>query len=1687
MGLVQNIEYVGGQTGFFFGSQDQLLDYIKQTQKLKGKKAKFRVQVKANNFYHKFPLSRLGVITRYNRNINAINTLHSLQASQSEAIFSEQQILAQYVGWGGCPNAFETNTTNKKWLQRCEGLSNLLTDEQYKAARQSTISSFFTPDSISAAIYAGLEAAGVNKLKNGEWLDTSAGVGGLLRTMPESIASNIKLTLIEKDDISSLILEQLYPDANHHHCAFEQVKLSKKFNVVMQNPPFGSATIFDKEDSTFSGLTLHNYFLAKSASLLDTKGWMIALVSSSFMDAKKSNNRQLLSQYVSLKAAVRLPKNVFEVGAGANATVDLLVFEQGGEKNPNPVWLGTDIEQDKQGNDYSLNQYYIDNPTQLVGTMVVSPYVKGNNVHCIAGDDFEEKSIAAIARTFSNLKYSVQTATKTIKPTAKKHVKAFSIIENFGTKEGSFAVGSGNKIYQLLGGTWVATSISGKAQARLIGLCGVRFSLMKLLEGEQNDYSTERLAVLRKSLTRRYNDFVSQFGFVHDAANQRVCKLDPTNYNLLSLERDYSAGVTPNQAKKLGVNVVQPTCKKAEIFTQRVMFPWKAPTSADSVQDALLASLNVYGKVDINYCSDLLDMSVNSLMEQADGELIFNDAGKWVTKNVFQSGNIKTKISMLHSQGLSDETQELYLNALNEVVPMDVNFEDIAVKLGASWIPANVYEEFANNLCGGKQNRHTKIEIRYISNEWYTNLFNLPHSLETSLGTVTYPFSRLLNRLMNGQPTQVTFKDSNGKRVIDKEASLENELNGDLIISEWDNFLLNSPQVQAKLSQIFNERFNRFAALKSVSDVMLLPDSNKAIKLREHQLKAVYRGITEGRLLLNHVVGSGKSYSIAAIAHELIRLGLKQRCLIVVPNHLTAQFAAQYLTLYPADQITVLSPDELTPAIRQATLLRLKTGSKIVICPESSFAAIPVDEDIEKSVIASEIEKLNEALLDADKSGQRFTVKNIETRKANLETRLSELANDQRKKGLTISELGIDALICDEAHGLKNLAYTSTRLANVKGTNTPTGSKRAFDWYLKIACLKHNNSNGLGVYLATGTPIANSLLEVYTYSKYLDEESLDSMGLLHIDSWVSAYADIRNDFEISATGSGFKSVTRLRAFNNISQLKSQWSLFTDSVSAKELLEYLPKIEKLDPITGKLHFYDAIPPITGGKPQQIVVDSTDFQLAFSKSLVQRAKCFKSSPIKNDNMLLVMNHAKKSSIDMRLLNPNLPIDESGHKIPTAARIVAKKYHETTSQKGVQIVFLDMGVPNRDGRHCVYHDLKEQLKDLGVEAGEIVYAQSFKTPIAKSELYSKLNSGIFRVVIASTYTLGCGANVNRNLVGITLLDSPYRPCDLEQRLGRGIRQGNALYEANPESFTLDINYLATKNSLDSFLFQALENKQKFITEFHSHNDLSLKTMDDISSTEITFAEMKAQTSGSPLVLEMVSLTKTIQLLEAKRNSFMRNKRNAVSDLDTQSKAQLKAKKMVEQLQLDMELGLTSVKGDQFTYTNAHNQVFTKFSDACNDITDSLEGTAAAVSAGLSKEAELALGSFAGFNLNVAVRNTNMQLVICTGEQRKYLFNIDSSKGNSLGRTILSSINNFIEKMDGHLNHYQSRLENSTDRLEHAGLVSKKDFNETDLLTDCKQRMIELIKEISEFEDVSTNDAENDLNDTEILNMAA
>lgn len=1638
----QTVQHVGGQIGFFFGDEEELHTYIDSVNK--SKKKALHIQVKARDYLKSLPLSKLSQVGRFNANVSALKQLAELRQLNCEPLEAEQAVLAQYCGWGAVANVFAPKV--KAWQKRHDELKGLLTLEQWNNAKASTISAFYTPDWLSAAIWTQLQAAGVK----GRLLDSSAGTGALIRNIPQKLFSALKVSLVEKDSVSAEILGHLFPSATVHHSGFEAAELPQQA-LVVHNPPFGDVPLFDANDSEISGLSLHNYFIAKAAKLLQPNGWQVVLVSSSFMDAKTDKSRAIVAKHATLKAAIRMPKAVFVDAAGANATVDLLVFEQGADQAP--TWLDTE-EQTNDSGTYRLNKYFIANPENPLGKMTVEAGYNAKNVHCVYnGADYQADVTAAIGRMFAGMKFKAVQASS-VTPVATAKPVTFDVAECEGIRKGSYGVSNCGALVMWDGHAWQATDLVGTKKARIAGMCGIREALLKLIQAEQDDLSDNELDALRGSLNLRYDAFVKKYGFIHDSPNARVIKKDPSCLNLLSLEKSYNSGVTAKQAQELGVPAQAPSCDKAEIFTVRAIEPWTAPTTAACIEDAINASFNVYGNLNVDYCASLLGFTdTESFTEHYDGSKIFFDNGRWMPENLFLAGDVKTKLATY--QASSDVNASAYVDRLSTVQPADIPFEDVAIPLGGSWIPANVLTRFVESLCVGHTiGRYTRINFRYAANQWHTDLFALPYQVEREFGSSTGDnFSQLLDRLLNGRSLTISYKDNEGKRHVDQQLTLENELNAEKINAAWLDFLAKDRDVQNLLVAIYNEKFNRNVPLTANPDSVVLPSANKNIVLRQNQLNAIYRGLIEGRLLLAHAVGAGKTLTMAAIAHELLRLGIKQRIMIVTPNHLTSQFATEYLRLYPSGEITVLEPEDLSAKERKATLLRIKTGAKLVVVPESSFATIGVPAEVQEQVIAKEIGTLEQALNELDTSEGYYSVKAIERRKAKLEATLKETAADSRKDGLDFLSLGIDCLFLDEAHSIKNLSYVSSRITNVRGGGNPDGSKRAFDFYLKIQCLKSLGHGSLGCYMATATPIANTLIEAYTFTRYMAEELLEEAGIYSLDDWLSTFAVISDEQEIAPTGQGFKLVRRLRSFNNLPELSKMWCMFADSVVRADLQQYLPKFE----FEGEL--FPVIPP---ANIQNVYVEPTESQVKYSDFLASRAKDFKSSPIDNDNMLLLMSDARKASIDMRLLNKGCPEIEAGNKLSQCADNAAKHYHASTAVKGTQLIFCDLGVPNTD-KFSTYDVLKSLLISRGVAASDIAFAHNYRTPAKKDELKAKMNAGLLRVVIASTSLLGTGANVNARMVALHNVDPCYRPCDLEQRIGRADRFGNQLYLANPKAFgNMEIYLYGTRRTLDGFLWQSLETKSNFINSFMKGDKTLERSGASLDADQMNYAQLKAECSGDKRVLEMVNLQRAIRRLEAQRHAYLRDSRIAENNIKTLESAISDKEKLIAGLSQET---FEDVSGENFNYRYG-NDVSTKYEEAAEVISHLVNGM---------KSCEIArIGMIGSAAIELFKGNFKDTLTVI-GQFGKYPIELGDVT-TSIGRVVINKTRTLIAKRESLILRQQEQIADYQRKIASDTLKVQASFDKMPELIECKTRIAELKRIIAaEASAVGAPQAEN------------
>lgn len=1487
MSNVQTITHESGQMGMFFGSAYDLEAF---TELHNNTRKRDYIMAVAKDYLTSTCLNVPSTMAqRFKANVAAITVLKALRGRNSSVTRVEQEKLALYCGWGAISEVFDEK--NAKTKTKRELLKSLLTKCEYDNARISTISAFYTPHYLGQGIYNMLSVAGFN---GGRICDPAAGVGGLIAPMPFEMFDRSKLTLVELDTVTAEALEHLYPSATvYGNRGFEELDLKANQDLVIQNPPFGSAKVLDESDREINGLTLHNYFMAKGVKVLRIGGLMVSIVSTSFLDSKSSKAREIVASLAELKGAIRLPKNVFLDHSGANASVDVLLLQRSSTASVAAAdWVEASEQTLPTGESYYLNNHYIKNPASILGVMEAQPGIQGKQIQCVSDSkDLVDVIKTAFATHFPADIYcesAVNSASESefLEPVAGR-VSDIAFIDRGGyaiTEDNYIAIRTaddenGNPSFE------VCQEIIGKRAARISSMIKVKQAMNELLELERTDAPEPLIDEVRNQLNKSYESFVRQHGYIQESANRRAFGSDPFFANLASLEVEFDGGVTSEQAKRLGVKAVKPFAKKAEIFTNRVIKPWVAPTSAESVIDALWIVWNDKRRIDLHRIALLCGKSHAEVKNELVGSLLFlnPETAEYDFAEKYLSGDVKTKFAQV-GLALKGNPELIHnYNALKAIIPADIPAVDIAVEMNAGWLPAKVVEEFITHLL------NCNLEAEHVLGQWFIKATNVPELIEyQQFGIEDYPASKIISRMYAGRELVVRRTLPSGTTVIDRDSTVQVEAIATEIKARFQDWVWKCETRRAELEKIYNERFNRWVRPTYTGEMLVFPEQSSQISLRSHQKTCVRRSLEQGSFLIDIAVGGGKTFIIASIVHEWHRLGLKQRTAVVLPNHLVEQIAIEWLRLYPLEKLLVLSPEDMSASVRRKTLNKIKTGSKIVLVPESTFKSISLPYEAEKELINDEIIETQAAIgmLQA-----KFSVKKLVTKLRNLEFKLKTLTNRQAKdESLDFAELGFDSLCVDEAHAYKNLRFSTVALTNVRGMGNADGSQRAWDMFCKIQYL-NNKFDHSGVVFSTGTPISNSIVELWTLQKYLSYKELKAMNLHWLDCWADLYATSTSEFEIDATGANFKPTVRLRSFNNLPELQSMYGCIAETVTKAELNEYLPKLEG---------GYNMIPPVVGGKPQTVFVDPSQAQREFINSLVERAKDFKQSPIDNDNMLLLMYHARCASLDLRMLDPNETANDNSKAVACAER-VTDIYRQYDAVKGTQIIFCDLSTPNKgkerlrakirnlmkeansgdeiaaaeldkigpdqilavDSNFSVYEDLKQKLIELGIPEHEIAFAQDYKTPKAKADLYLQLNSGVKRVVLASTAIMGTGANVNRRAVAVHHLDPSFKPSDMEQRTGRVERQGNSLYEADPANFDgVHVIYYATRNSLDSFLYQTLENKANWIEAFRSFKTAE-RTISDLSGDSLTFAEIKAEVSGNPLVLEHLQTSKLIDKL--------------------------------------------------------------------------------------------------------------------------------------------------------------------------------------------------------------------------------
>lgn len=1503
-----------------------------------------------------------GAKTKYKNNVAAIRILKQLQAEGRQATRQEQEALSLYVGWGGIPQAFERTdgSASSGWDKEVKELKELLTTEEYEAAEQSTRNAHYTSPQIVSAMWRAVERMGFT---GGKLIEPSVGVGNFFGLMPADIRAASALHGVELDKITAGLAANLYPEAKIANMGFQEYNIPDGyFDLAIGNPPFGAEKLYDGKRKHLSGFSIHNYFFARSVDALRPGGVLAMVVTNRFMDGTSNKAaREYIAERANLIGAIRLPNDAFSANAGTEVTTDIIFLQRREDGTPRQgaSWLRVEDYKDKSGKTVPLNQYFVQNPNMMLGEFGAYGTMYRPDDSALVKREGQDTA-ALLEQALNTLPERIMTAASKAKPETRATVSAQNVRVGSVYLDGDKVMIKGDDVM----GESTAEAVefpNEKAKQRVVGMIGIRDVLTDLRKLQLDPRSdAKRMNGLRKKLNQVYDDFVKEFGHINSDANKRLMRDDPTWPQLSALEDSYDKGVTAAVSKTTGEAQRAPSAKKAAIFSTRTQTPYRAPESASSAKDALITSLSETGRVNLAYMSELYSKPQDQIIQEL-GPLIFQDpTAGWVTRDAYLSGNVKAKLAKAKDMAATDPAYNRNVEALEEVQPKDVEAVDISIKPGASWIPANDMRDFAIHL--GAEKEVTAFYDASSAKWSFPNLWAAA-SAESRFGTGRMRLKAILEAAASQKAVQVYDTSYDGKRTLNEtETQLAND-KVNLVKEEFARWVWESDDRRTRLTRIYNDMFNTDVSRDYDGSHLTLPGKTDTITLRPHQNNAIWRIIQSGTTLTDHVVGAGKTFTLIGAAMELRRMGLANKPLFAVPNHLVAQWAADFVKLYPGANILAATKRDFEKENRKRLFARIATGDwDAVIVAHSSFGKVQVDPESESEFIREQIKDLTdsiEAIQVAEGKSSR-NVKQAADRRKKLEERLKRLTDiDNKDDSLYWSELGIDALFLDEAHEFKNLAY-STSMRNVAGLGSMTGSQKAMDLFMKVRQVL-KTTGGRNVVFATGTPISNTMAEMYTMQRYLDYDTLKQQGLAHFDAWARMFGEVVSDWELSPSGS-YKLNSRFAKFVNMPELMQRYTSFADVINRDDINRQLAAQGKRLPV----------PKVKTGKPINQVVERSNDQAMYigvptvnengvevypDGSLVYRAENLPKKAEKgSDNMLKIMSDARKAALDMRLINPSYP-DHPGSKTNVAADNILTTYKEWDKDKGTQLVFIDLSTPKAskaeeakrirdliekaengdeaaaeeldkispdelsalDSDFSVYDDLRQKLIDRGIPAEEIAFIHSAKTDIQKGELFAKVKSGRIRVLFGSTAKMGAGMNVQDRLVALHHLDAPWRPSDLEQREGRIIRQGNTFYDRDPEGFEVGIYRYATKQTLDSRMWQTLESKARFIEQVRKGNTAE-REVEDIGGEAANSAEMKAASSGNPLILEEMSLRQQIRKLENERQGFARDQ-HRIRDRISFSLGYIKTlERKISELESDAKLKTPesfAVKIEGVTYT--------------------------------------------------------------------------------------------------------------------------------------------------------------------------
>ncbi|MCM1364969.1 MAG: SNF2-related protein, partial [Ruminococcus sp.] len=1311
-----------------------------------------------------------GAKEKFRNNMAAINLLHELEFENRLATPEEQEILARYVGFGGLADAFDE--TKKNWGNEFTELYTVLSPEEYSDARESTLTAFYTPPVVINAMYQALSNMGFT---NGNILEPSCGVGNFMGLLPDSMKDS-KFYGVELDSVSGRIAKQLYQKANIAVQGYEKTALPDSFfDVAIGNVPFGQFKVLDKKYDKNNWL-IHDYFFGKTLDKVRPGGLIAFITSSGTMDKKNPAVRKYIAQRAELLGAIRLPNNTFKANAGTEVTSDILFLQKRDTltaEEPSWVHLGID------SNGHEMNQYFIDNPDMVLGEMVMESSQYGQSLTCKPYENRELSDLLSEAIQNIHAEFTEYDLSEIGEDENLESIPADPNVKNFG-----YTIVDG-KVYYRENSRMNLVNMSVTAMNRIKGMIEIRDCVRTLIELQTEDYSDNAIKAEQEKLNTLYDNFTKKYGLINSRANNFAFSADSSYYLLCSLEV-----IGENGELK----------RKADMFTKRTIKPNIKVTSVATASEALAVSIGEKACVDMDFMQELTGKTESEIFEDLKGVIFLNPEpdgkyNEYLTADEYLSGNVRKKLEIAkRSAELYPEDYSINVEMLEKVQPEELNASEISVRLGATWLPESDVQDFIFETLQTPRYAQWNIKVHYskYTAEW--NIENKSYDRTNVMANSTYGTDRInaykiIEETLNLKDVRifdyVEDEYGNKKPVLNKKETAIAQGKQELIKQAFQDWIWQNPERRQRLEKKYNELFNSERSREYDGSHIKFSGMNLEITLRPHQINAVARIMYGGNTLLAHVVGAGKTFEIVAAAQESKRLGLCNKSLIVVPNHLTEQWASEYLQLYPSANILVATKKDFETKNRKKFCARIATGDyDAVIIGHSQFEKIPLSVERQQLMLQQQIEEITEGISEMkSKRGERFTVKQLEKTKKNLQAKLDKL-NDQSRKDnvITFEELGIDRLFVDEAHNFKNL-FLVTKMRNVGGI-AQTEAQKSSDLYMKCRYLDEV-TNSKGVIFATGTPVSNSMVELYTMQRYLQYETLKDKNLQHFDSWASTFGETVTAIELAPEGTGYRSKTRFAKFYNLPELMMMFRQVADIQTADMLKLPVPDVMR----------------------KTVTITPSDMQKELVAALSERAERVRNKMVDSsvDNMLLITNDGRKLALDQRLSNAMLPDDPNG-KVATCADNVYEIWERTTPQKLAQLVFCDLSTPHNDGKFNVYDDMRTKLIAKGIPEKEIAFIHSADTETKKKDLFAKVRSGQVRILIGSTFKMGAGTNVQKRLIAEHHLDCPWRPADLEQREGRIIRQGN-------ENPTVEIYTYITKETFDAYLYQLVENKQKFI----------------------------------------------------------------------------------------------------------------------------------------------------------------------------------------------------------------------------------------------------------------------------------